>query len=225
MIDRSLPAAGTRARTAGVFERLAARYDEWYEGPVGRVLFPLEVACLSPLLEGAGRPRVEIGSGGGRFADALGIEFGLDPAMAPLLLARRRGVRPVLGVGERLPFRDAAFGAVLVVVTLCFADDPIALVSETRRVLAPGGRLALGMVPADSPWGAWYQRKAVKGHPFYSAARFLTRTEVRAILHDTGFIIRRARSTLIQRPTEVPRPEPVLVGQVPGAGFVSLEAR
>lgn len=28
------------AATAAVFERLAGRYDAWYDGPVGRVLFP-----------------------------------------------------------------------------------------------------------------------------------------------------------------------------------------
>ncbi|HEX6230477.1 MAG TPA: class I SAM-dependent methyltransferase, partial [Actinomycetota bacterium] len=141
MIGEDVQGRSQHAATAGLFERLADRYDAWYEGPAGRVLFPLEVECLSPLLQAAGHPRIEIGVGSGRFAQALGVEVGLDPAQAPLVLARRRGVLPVLGVGERLPFRNATFAAALVVVTLCFADDPAAVVSEARRVLAAGGTL------------------------------------------------------------------------------------
>jgi hypothetical protein len=37
----------------GLFEALADRYEAWYDGPVGRIAFPLEVACLRPLLKGA----------------------------------------------------------------------------------------------------------------------------------------------------------------------------
>ena len=42
--------------TADLFNRLAARYDAWYEGPAGAAVFPAEVACLRPLLDGL--PRV-----------------------------------------------------------------------------------------------------------------------------------------------------------------------
>jgi SAM-dependent methyltransferase len=214
----------SRTRTAGLFDRLAGRYDAWYEGPAGGVLLPLEVATLAPLLGSAGRPRLEIGVGSGRFAQALGVEVGLDPAPAPLVLARGRGVAPVLGVGERLPFLDGAFGAVLMVVTLCFADDPAAMLVEARRVLAPGGRLVLGMVFAGSPWGEWYRRKGEEGHPFYSAARFLGREAVAEMLRGSGFRVVAARSTLLQPPSDAPVPEPVLEGDVAGAGFVGLAA-
>lgn len=163
-----------KVRSAAVFERLAGRYDAWYEGPTGRVLFPVELGCLAPLLAPTGRPRLEVGVGSGRFATGLGVGMGLDPAAAPLRLARSRGVTAVQGVGERLPFADGAFGAVLLVVTLCFADDPRAIVGEARRVLRGGGALVLGMVFADSPWGRWYRAKWARGHPFYAGARFLT---------------------------------------------------
>jgi SAM-dependent methyltransferase len=132
------------SRTAALFERLAERYDAWYEDPAGRELFAMELACLGPLLQGTTRPRLEVGLGSGRFAAALAVEVGLDPAREPLGLARLRGVQVVQGVGERLPFRDGVFGGVLVVVTLCFADDPQMLLAEARRVLRPGGALVLG---------------------------------------------------------------------------------
>jgi hypothetical protein len=46
----------------------------------------LEVACLRPLLSGLSRPWVC----SGRFAAALGVDAGLDPAAMPLALARSR---------------------------------------------------------------------------------------------------------------------------------------
>jgi hypothetical protein len=51
-----------------LFEALADRYDAWYDGPVGRIAFPLEVECLRPLLKGAPFPWLEVGVGTGRFA-------------------------------------------------------------------------------------------------------------------------------------------------------------
>lgn len=62
-----------------MFERLADRYDAWYEGPAGRVAFPIEVDCLRPLLAGTLPPRLEVGVGSGRFAGAPGIEVGWIP--------------------------------------------------------------------------------------------------------------------------------------------------
>jgi SAM-dependent methyltransferase len=140
--------------TAGLFERLAARYDAWYDGPAGRAVFSSEVACLRPLLRGLPRPWAEVGAGSGRFAAALGVDMGLDTAAAPLALACSRGVRVVRGVGEHLPFRAGVLGAVLVVVTVCFAEDPAALLAEARWVIRPDGAVVLGEVFAESPWAA-----------------------------------------------------------------------
>jgi SAM-dependent methyltransferase len=207
--------------TAALFERLAQRYDAWYEAPIGRVLFPLEVSCLAPLLAQTDRPRLEVGVGSGRFAAALAAEVGVDPVAAPLQLAKSRGIAVVRGVGEQLPFRDGVFGAVLVVVTLCFADDPGRLLTEARRVLRDDGVLALGMVFADSAWGRWYRQKADRGHPFYSAAQFLTRAQVSGLLTAAGLRLVAARSTLVQPPSEQPHPEPVRDADDPSAGFVA----
>ena len=212
------------SRTAALFERLAERYDAWYEDPAGRELFAMELACLRPLLQGTTRPRLEVGVGSGRFAAALGVEVGLDPAREPLGLARLRGVRVVQGVGERLPFRDGVFGGVLVVVTLCFADDPQMLLAEARRVLRPGGALVLGELVADSSWGQWYRQRGEAGHSFYSQARFLTVADTERMLKAAGFGVTAARSTLVQPPTDQPHPEPAVDGAGDRAGFVCLQA-
>lgn len=51
-----------------------------------------------------------------------------------MALARSRGVWVVRGDGGRLPFRDGTFGAVLIVVTLCFASDPAGLLAHQGQI-------------------------------------------------------------------------------------------
>ncbi|MFA0756436.1 MAG: hypothetical protein YPKNTGVA_001957 [Candidatus Fervidibacter sp.] len=209
----------------GLFEALADRYDAWYDGPVGRIAFPLEVECLRPLLKGAPFPWLEVGVGTGRFAYALGIHVGIDPAERPLRLARQRGITVVQGVGETLPFRDASFGAVLFVVTLCFVQEPLAVLREAHRVLRDDGVLVVGMVFADSPWGEFYRQKGATGHPFYKAGRFLTRTQTASFLAQAGFRLVAARSTLRQPPNEKGLQwESPMEGDLPDAGFVAWKA-
>ena len=159
---------------AQAFEDLADRYDAWYDTESGRVLFDLELGVLRPLLAGTAGPRLEAGVGSGRFAAALGLDVGLDPAEAPLRLAKARGVRVLRGVGSQLPFRDNTFGAVALIVTLCFVENPAGVLAEVGRVLRPGGRLVVGLVPLDSAWGRSYEEKGRSGHPFYRHARFQT---------------------------------------------------
>lgn len=211
--------------TAHLFERLAERYDAWYDGPVGRVAFSLEVETIKPLLDGAARPWLEVGVGSGRFAQKLQVDVGIDPALRPLLLAKRRDLTVIQSVGEKLPFKDASFGAVLIVVTLCFVKDPVAVLLEAKRVLRPNGALVLGMVFADSQWGEFYKQKALAGHPFYLAAQFITRSELKQMLDLVGFRLVAARSTLRQPPSDSTlHPEPILDGDSPEAGFAAWKA-
>ena len=207
---------------AQAFEDLADCYDAWYDTAAGRVLFDLELGALRPLLAGTAGPRLEVGVGSGRFAAALGFEVGLDPAGASLRLATARGVRVVRGVGEQLPFLDDTFGVVALVVTLCFAEDPAGVLAEVGRVLRPGGRLVVGLVPLDSAWGRSYEEKGRAGHPFYRHARFQTLAEHRGMLATAGLRLVEARSTLFQTPSDEPVAEPVLGAAVAGAGFLAL---
>ena len=62
-----------------VVEEPAGRYGAWYETPEGRLLFGLELACIAPLLAETTSPRLEVGVGSGRFAEALELAVGLDP--------------------------------------------------------------------------------------------------------------------------------------------------
>jgi len=167
-------------------------------------------------------PVVEVGVGTGAFAQALGVQVGLDPARAVLLRARARGLQALRGVAEALPFREGSLGGVLVVVTICFVDRPQAMLGEIRRALAPHGGLVVGMVPADSPWGRHYRRLREAGHPFYRHATFYTVAQVVAMADECGLGLADAASTLTSPPGGPIAPEAPRRGVHPGASFVAL---
>ena len=206
----------------GVFQRHAARYDAWFESDRGRALFASEVRCLRRLSNGLPRPWLEVGVGTGRFAQALAVDVGADPALRALSLAAQRGVQVVAALGEALPFPDHAFGTVLVIVTICFADDPEGLLREARRVTSEGG-VVLGIVPAASSWGRFYAAKGRRGHLFYSRARFFSLEDLDDLARRAGLRLEGTASTLLQEPEgQSLRVEAPQSGIAPGAGFVAL---
>ncbi len=207
------------------FDAGAKRYDAWFDTPEGRLIFGNEKQALRRLWREDQRPALEIGVGTGRFAEALHIEYGLDPAMGALRLATQRRVRVTQGRGEALPFADGSFGGVLIVATLCFAPDPTAVLREAARVLRPAGHLLVALIPADSPWGRHYLLKKSRGHPFYRFAQFLTVDRLETMLHAAGLKPLAASSTLVQSQPGILRREKVQTGFVAGAGFVTVLAR
>ncbi len=73
----------------------------------------------------------------------------VDQAGVPVSLLR--------AAAEQLPFGDAAFDTVVTTWTLCTIPDPIAALTEMRRVLTPEGRLlfvdhGLAPEPAVARW-------------------------------------------------------------------------
>ncbi len=209
--------------TAPIFDRLYDRYDSWYER--NRVLAELEVRAVREAIEGLKGPALEVGVGTGFFASRLGVDYGVDPALNMLKVAKMRGVEVFQGVGERLPIRSNSLGYVLLVVTICFVDDPHTVIAEAARVVRPGGAVVACIVPADSPWGRHYVEKGRRGHPFYSVARFYTFSQVASMLRDVGLVVDKV-AAVISKPPGSPidpeeKPAPVYRGQ----GFVCIRGR
>ncbi len=207
------------------FDRLAARYDRWYDRLPGRALFRAEVACLQALWPTPAHPALEVGVGTGRFADALGVAWGVDPSRPMLWLSRPRLRHPVQAAGEHLPFRTHTFSAVLLVVTLCFVQHPLRVLQESHRVLRPGGWVLSGWIPERSPWATHYRIRGQAGHPLYRVARFHSRETVEAWLREAGFQPPRYRSTLDIPPATLPPHIESHEGFRPRAGFVCFAAR
>ncbi len=205
------------------FDSMARKYDRWFDDEKGRRVFNVEVACIRQLLENAPRPWLEVGVGTGRFAEALGIDEGLDPSPAALAYAERRRVRTKVGRAEDLPFDNGAFGTVILVVTICFVENPEKTLKECRRVLKGNGCLVVGLVPKNSSWGEAYARKGAEGHPFYSVARFYSAHQVIAMTERAGFALGRARSCLFEDiEASVDKYERPREGLIRKAGFVGM---
>lgn len=188
-----------KRRAQASFARAADRYVE------SSIL--AEGAELERMLELArlrGDERVlDIATGGGHTALAFApkvrevVASDLTPAMlaaAARHLAERgaSNVRFEIADAESLPFADREFD----VVTARFAPhhfpEPAAFVSETARVLRPGGRLVIfdNMAPEDDELDAFVNRLEVWRDP--SHVRSHRSSEWLAMLSAAGFTVEAA---------------------------------
>ncbi len=202
---------------------MASEYDRWFDGD-GRVVFLTELSALAEVSAQAPKPWLEIGVGSGRFAQGLGIEAGLDPSANMVELARSRGVNAFVGRGEQRLFDGESFGTVFLITTLCFLSSPRSVLKETSRVLVPDGKIVLGLVLKESPWGQLYERERERGHRFYRYATFYSFGEVTALLEQTGFVIERVVSTLFEKPGKARHVEETREGYHADAGFAVVVA-
>jgi SAM-dependent methyltransferase len=208
------------------FDQYAQHYDAWYEKEPGKTIFQDEVECLRPFVTGGNGVCLEVGVGTGRFAQALSIDYGIDPSAAMLSFARDRGIKVCQAAGEVLPFRGGAFGGVLIVCTLCVLSDPAKVLREVRRVLQTEGLLTIGEVPAGSPWAEFYSRRGQKNHPVYRGFTFYTRKQVENLLAQAGFEVLSYRSALFQPPELAHyKHETPLNGYLPQASFIAIKSR
>lgn len=126
----------------------ADRYDR-SRGVSGDVL-----AAVAEAIEPApGRQLVDIGGGTGNYATAL-RERGWGPVVVDASAAMRarsesKGLPVVIGEATRLPFADGSFDAATMISMLHQVSDWKKALAEARRVLRPGGRLAVMGLTAD----------------------------------------------------------------------------
>lgn len=205
------------------FESKAAKYDAWFEEE-GNLIFPIEVKTLRYVVTSLPQPWLEIGVGSGRFAQALGIQTGIDPSANLLEMAKIRGITVFRARGEEQFFNKNTFGAIFLILTLCFVNSPLKVLCEAYRVLKPEGKIVLGMVLRENQWGRLYQVKKQEGHLFYQNATFYSYLEVNSLLTESGFTIEKVVSSLFQKPDEVKEIEAPRAGFFSNAGFTVIVA-
>ena len=165
-----------------VFERFADDYDRWFDEH--SKVYSDQVDLLRRNIPKSTGQMLEIGVGSGRFASRLGIRHGIDPSVRLLAMARGRGVEPVLGVGEFLPYRDETFDGVLMMTVICFMADLPTSFLEAFRVIRNGGTLVVAFLEKG---GEIAKREQGSAGRFLRYAEFYSAVEVTAALTGVGF--------------------------------------
>ena len=179
-------------RSVEIFDRNWKKYEVWFEKH--KATYFSELKALKKVIpEGLG---LEIGVGSGRFAQPLGAKIGIDPSKNMLKLAIKRSIEVILGTGENLPFKDLTFDFVLVIVTVCFVENPVSVMKEAGRVLKRGGRLIVGEINKYSWLGQFYEDKRNKSE-FYELATFYSSNEIIEMLDRVGIRYLESYQTLM----------------------------
>lgn len=187
MVGIDLPSTTGRlamAKPAAVQPTGAPSYWERLREPAA--LIQRDLALL--LANGAGGAVLDVGCGAGTFVACCrraGIDaFGLEPFSAAAAVARRNGAPPVLGTGESLPFETRSLDAVRMKEVLEHVADPLAFVTEARRVLKTNGTF-IAYVP--SQWSMLYPFPA-NFFDDYTHVRAFSRIGMARLLEDAGFL-------------------------------------
>jgi ubiquinone/menaquinone biosynthesis C-methylase UbiE len=154
---------------------------------------------------------LDLGCGDGRLTANLraGAVTAADVSQVALKRAERRVPEAeiaLLSPDAPLPFVDSEFELVVCAETIEHVRDVQLFLSEVRRVLRPGGGLAL-TTPSHSRWTAL--RLLASGFesgfdPLSPHLRFFTRRSLRRLLDAMGFdvsSVRRRNGTLLVRAT------------------------
>jgi len=201
------------------FDHFADEYDNWFV--INKYAFQSELSAIRKALPENGNI-IEVGIGSGIFAEPLGIKEGVDPSSTMRERAKRKGIKVIDAVGEKLPCSDQSKDVVLMVTTICFVDDIYKSFQEAHRVLKDNGYLVIGFVDKNSPIGKFYIEQKDE-NIFYKEAVFFGTEELYEILKETGFKINNTYQTVFGKIEDVNNVQNVLIGYGQG-NFVVIKA-
>lgn len=168
------------------------------------------------------KPWLGLGMEGGGFAQSLRIPWGIESDGKILKFARRRGIKIMGAREDAIPILPQKIGSLFFVFPLCSYSDPKKILAEGHRILKAKGKILIGFVPRNSPWGKFYLEQQNGRRPANQRARFYSVKEVEHMAMRAGFSIQGIVSTLFQKPGEVKTREFPIQGYRPQAGFLIL---
>ena len=165
-----------------VFEKYFDQYDNWF--------FKHAKAYQSELkaLQQAKIPgmSIEIGVGTGKFAEPLGITYGVEPSENMYKIAQKLNINIIKGQAEYLPIKSNVFDWAIMITTICFVEAPFKSIKEMYRILKCGGKSSIGIIDKDSYLGGKYQLNKDKS-VFYRDATFFSSKEIITLLKKAKF--------------------------------------
>ena len=170
---------------------VAAKYDQWYQGPQGQYADALEKELFQRLVQPQrGQSLLEVGCGTGHnleFFKKLGLDVtGIDPSEAMLQIATKRLGREAKlfsGKANELKFDDNSFDIVALVTTLEFTPDPTEALKEAARVCR--NKVYIGALNKASSLGIARRAKDKLRKSIYNQARFYTIWEIERMMKET----------------------------------------
>ena len=168
-----------------VFETHVKEYEEWFDKYQN--VFLSEVRAIQDLLPaGDNLNGLEVGTGSGLFADALGFKEGVDPSAAMREAASKRGINVLDAQAEALPYHDLSYHVVLMNFSICYFESLHKAFKEAYRVLKDEGVLIVGFLDKNSQVGKSYESHKTESL-FYKHANFYSVERVEEELKKAGF--------------------------------------
>ncbi|MFH1459405.1 MAG: class I SAM-dependent methyltransferase [Candidatus Omnitrophota bacterium] len=201
-----------------IFDTHYKKYDSWYDR--NKFAYLSELEALMRVLPKKGKG-LEIGVGTGRFAAALNVKTGIDLSVKMLKKAAQKGVRVSVAKAESLPFKNKTFDYAIIIISLCFMQNPGRVLEEVYRILKNKGQIIVGIIDKDSFLGKFYQGKQSL---FYKHAKFFNIPGIEQILQNYGFSNFNYYQTIFDLPVKVAKVQKPLKGFGKG-GFIVIQAR
>lgn len=207
--------------TIEIFDSHVEEYEEWFERHAHA--FRSEVEAVRDMLPaGDHLSGVEIGLGTGRFAAALGIKEGVEPAKNMRKLAINRGIEIMDGIAEHLPYGDLRFDFVTMVFCVSYLTHVGAAMREVHRVLKKDGVFVLGFLDRHSTIGKMYEARKNES-TFYRHANFYSVDRMVNELANAGFRHFKISQTLFGKLEDITSFQPARPGYGEGS-FVVIGA-
>ena len=175
--------------------------DEWWK-PRGAFAMLHWIAAaratLVPRASRAGSLLVDVGCGAGVLAPHVAHlghrHLGVDVVPGSAVLARERGVTPLLGDARSIPLSDGCADVVVAGEVLEHVPDLQRVVGEVTRILRPGGTLVIDTI-ASTWWGRFTSitvgERMPAGPPprLHDADLFVDRSELVAACARSGVVL------------------------------------
>jgi ubiquinone/menaquinone biosynthesis C-methylase UbiE len=198
-----------------LFEEHLKDYEQWFKDHPA--ILDSEVEAFRELLPEGDLHGIEIGSGTGHIALALGLKEGVEPSEKLRSISVERGLEAIAGKAEELPFKDLHFDFVILSTALQYLENVDKAFSEAYRVLKPKGNFLLGFLDPESIIAKeYYTRK--KQSTFYRHAHFYSLKTIIQKLKDNGFRSTSLHQTLFGASNEIKEKQHML----PGIGLGSF---